>query len=60
MDHQAGNPIDPKVMEAMSPYLNQVYGNPSSTHSTGQLAKEAVEKSREAIARLVGAENQKK
>ncbi|MFH0848095.1 MAG: cysteine desulfurase family protein [archaeon] len=56
MDHQAGTPIDPKVIEAMGPYLNQVYGNPSSTHSTGQLAKEAVEKSRETIARLIGAE----
>lgn len=56
MDHQAGTPVEPRVIEAMRPYLTELYGNPSSPHSAGQSAKEAVEKSREVVARLIGAE----
>lgn len=43
------------AMEAMFPLLKDIYANPSSLHSAGQLAKEYLEKSRERIAALIGA-----
>jgi len=43
-------------MDAMLPYMNEVYGNPSSLHSAGQSAKEALEKARERIAAILNAE----
>jgi len=57
MDHQAGMPVDRHVVEVMMPYLDSWYGNPSSTHSWGQAAREALEASRSQVARLVGAKN---
>ena len=56
MDYQAAAPVESVVLESMRPYLSELCGNPSSTHSFGQQAKEAVERSRESIARLVGDE----
>jgi len=55
MDHVAGMPIDPRVVEAMMPYFSVVYGNPSSIHSFGQEARGALEDSRRRVAELVGA-----
>jgi len=55
MDYQAGSPVDPRVMEAMTPYFGTVFGNPSSTHSLGQEAKTAVEDARSKVASLIGA-----
>lgn len=55
MDYQAGSPVDPQVMEAMTPYFGTVFGNPSSTHSLGQEAKAAVEDARSKVASLIGA-----
>ena len=55
MDYQAGSPVDPQVMEAMTPYLGTVFANPSSTHSLGQEAKAAVEDARSKVATLIGA-----
>ncbi len=56
MDYGAGMPLDPIVLETMKPYFFESYGNPSSSHSFGNSAKEALAASREQVARLVGAE----
>jgi len=56
MDYAAGMPLDPRVFKAMKPYFTENYGNPSSAHSFGANAKNALMKSRERVARLVGAE----
>jgi len=56
MDHGAGMPLDSKVFEAMKPYFRENYGNPSSSHSSGNVARNAIESSREKVARLVAAE----
>jgi len=55
MDHTAGKPVDPRVLEVMLPYLRQIYGNPSSLHTWGNEARKAVEDSRAKLASLVGA-----
>ena len=56
MDHGAGMPLDSRVFEAMKPYFGENYGNPSSSHSSGNVARNAVESARENVARLVAAE----
>ncbi len=57
LDYQATTPTDPRVVEAMLPYLFERFGNPHSTqHSIGQQAAKAVEKARATIAALLGAE----
>ena len=54
-DNSATTAISPAVLEKMMPYLTEVYGNPSSLYRTGGIAKEALEKSRENIAKNLGA-----
>jgi cysteine desulfurase len=56
MDGAAGRPVEPRVIEAMLPYMKSSYGNPSSLHVFGQEAKGAVEEARARIAGLVNAE----
>ncbi len=56
LDHAATTPLDPRVFEAMRPYLEEHYGNPSSVHQLGRRARVAIEESRERIAALIGAE----
>jgi cysteine desulfurase len=56
MDHAAGMPVDPRVFEAMKPYFTENYGNPSSSHSFGASARNALMESREKVARLIRAE----
>lgn len=57
MDHHATTPLDPEVLEAMMPYLTTHFGNPSSsTHEFGRKARLAVERGREEVAALIGAE----
>jgi cysteine desulfurase len=56
MDNGAGMPLDVKVFESMKPYYFEDYGNPSSSHSSGNKAKEALAEAREKVAKLVGAE----
>jgi cysteine desulfurase len=55
LDNNATTPLDPRVLEAMLPYLQGVYGNPSSVHRYGRLTSGAVERAREQVAALVGA-----
>jgi cysteine desulfurase len=55
MDHSATTPVAPEVLEAMLPYFSEKFGNASSLHSFGLEAKEALEKSREKVAGLLGA-----
>jgi len=50
LDYAATTPLDPRVLKVMLPFLKLDYGNPSSVHSVGQKAAEAVEKSRERLA----------
>jgi cysteine desulfurase len=56
LDHAATTAMHPKVLEAMLPYLQNKFGNPSSIYSWGQEAKAAIEKARAQVAALIGAE----
>jgi len=55
MDHNATTPVADHVVEAMLPYLTELYGNPSSTSPQGLQARRAVERAREQVAHLIGA-----
>ena len=55
-DYAATTPVDPRVVDAMLPFLKDVCGNPSSVHSFGRAAKSAVRDAREEIAKLIDAE----
>ena len=54
LDYNATTPLDPAVVAAMRPYLEQHFGNPSSSHAYGQAAKEAHEQARGQVASLLG------
>jgi cysteine desulfurase len=55
LDNAATTPVDPRVVEAMLPYLGARRGTPSSLHAFGAAAREAVEEAREPVAALIGA-----
>ena len=55
LDNSATTRLDDEVMKAMTPYFSEIYGNASSLHAFGREALEAVDKSRETIASLLGA-----
>jgi cysteine desulfurase len=55
LDYNATTPLQPEVLEAMLPFLQESYGNPSSIHHDGQTAKMAIEEAREQVARLIHA-----
>jgi cysteine desulfurase len=52
-DHAATTPLDPRVLEAMLPYFNETYGNPSSLHTPGQQARQGIDKARRAISKTL-------
>jgi len=54
LDYNATTPIDPRVAEAMAPFLTGGFGNPSSVHVEGRRAKAAFEEAREGVARCLG------
>ena len=53
LDYNATTPIDPRVAEAMVPFLSSGFGNPSSIHVEGRRAKSALEGARERVARCL-------
>lgn len=55
LDNNATTPPDPRVREAMLPFLGRNFGNPSSPHAPGRAAHQAVEKARSQVAGLLGA-----
>ena len=56
MDYNSTTPVDPRVLDAMHPFLMEAYGNAASrSHQFGWVAEEAVEKAREQVASLIGA-----
>jgi cysteine desulfurase len=54
LDYNATTPLDRRVFEAMVPYMNAHWGNPSSPYSFGNQARIAVEKARERVAECLG------
>ena len=55
LDNSATTPVDPRVVEAMMPFLTEQFGNASSIHYYGQQARSAVDKARHQVANLIGA-----
>jgi len=56
MDYGASTPVDKEVIEEMMPYFDRFYGNPSSIHSFGREAFDAVEESREKVASILSSD----
>jgi len=55
LDHNATTPLDARVLEAMLPFLNERYGNPSSRHEYGRAARAAIDTARQQVAAAAGA-----
>ncbi|MFF8191343.1 cysteine desulfurase family protein [Streptomyces bobili] len=55
LDYNATTPVDPRVVDAMSPHLGHHFGNPSSSHSYGTQPRHAVDQARAQVAALIGA-----
>ena len=55
LDHNATTPLDPRVLEAMLPYLGEQFGNASSRHEYGRAARRAIDEARGQVAAAVGA-----
>src|ERR1700730_705981 len=55
LDHSATTPVDPRVVQAMLPYLTEKFGNASSVHLFGQEARAAADRARRQVAVLIGA-----
>jgi len=58
LDHNATTPLDPSVLKAMRPFMDEEYGNPSSPYSLGVRAKTFIEAARKEVARLIGCADQ--
>jgi cysteine desulfurase len=56
LDYNATTPIDPAVVDAMLPFFQNHFGNPSSAHTFGKTAHDAVENARGQVAELIGAQ----
>jgi cysteine desulfurase len=55
LDNNATTRVAPEVIEAMVPYMSELYANPSSAHTFGRQLRQAVETAREQVATLIGA-----
>ena len=55
LDYQSAKPVDPRVVEAMTAFHHERFGNPSSLHSVGDDATETLDRSRAVVARYLGA-----
>jgi len=58
LDYAATTYIDPRVLQKMKPYLTTAFGNASSLYSLGREAKAGIEKAREDVAKILGANSQ--
>lgn len=58
LDHSATSPVRREVLDAMLPYLERSFGNPSSIHRLGREARAAMEEARERVAAALGAKRQ--
>lgn len=54
-DNAATTPLDPRVLEAMMPYLTEKFGNPSSIYSYGRESRLAIENARKSVAKILNA-----
>lgn len=59
LDYNATAPVDPEVADAIAPFLHEFFGSPGSSHSHGQLAREAVAVARKSVPTLLGPRRQK-
>lgn len=57
-DYAATTPVHPEVIKAMQPYLDTIFGNPSSIHTFGQEAKAAITNARDLISRFINAKSE--
>ncbi|MGZ6340173.1 MAG: aminotransferase class V-fold PLP-dependent enzyme, partial [Candidatus Limnocylindrales bacterium] len=55
LDHAATTPLRPEVLEAMLPFLGGTFGNPSSSHRFGRLARAALDEAHDRVAARIGA-----
>ena len=55
VDHAATTQLHPAVLEEMLPYMNELYGNPSSIYAEGRVARRGMETARERVAAAIGA-----
>lgn len=53
LDYSATTPVDPRVIEALTPYFSASFGNPSSVHRYGQIAEAAIDSARDTVARVL-------
>jgi cysteine desulfurase len=56
LDYQSAKPVDPRVIEGMTKYHYEAFGNPSALHQVGDVATEALEESRKTIAKFINAD----
>ncbi len=56
LDYQSGAPVDPRVFEAMLPYLTERHGNPAMLHSVGDMSRQAVDAARAQVAAFISAD----
>ncbi|MDQ3621855.1 MAG: aminotransferase class V-fold PLP-dependent enzyme, partial [Verrucomicrobiota bacterium] len=57
LDYNATTPLAPEVWEAMRPYLERFFGNPSSIHQAGREARAAIDDARDRLAALLDAQS---
>jgi cysteine desulfurase len=55
LDYNASTPVDPSVAEVIRPHIEKHYGNPSSSHAMGRAGREAVDRARTQVARMLNA-----